>query len=535
MHIGEVVLALNSEVAITISPARVAGRETHLHGRRQLSPSCWGFHSVALGPSTPILDHLMSFPRTTPIVLMCLLAGCRTTQEISVRIFSPVDTDSVASIIPAHSNPTRLTKVSMSRVQQVAFIQPTDPLPLREPHVLATPAAESGPDWTLAQLEQIALANNPSLAEARARINGARGKWVQVGLPPNLVLGYSGQQLGSGGLAEQHGLYVEQELVRGGKLRMNRAIVSREIQKAQQLLAAQEQRVLTDVRLAFYEVLVSQRRNETAGQLVQIARQEVELGKSLLKAQEIGRVDVIRARIELQTAQLAEKHAASLFTAAWSRLIAVAGVPDMQPRPIQGDVECMSDEISVDEVLARLRRESPELAAALSEVERARWAVYRAYAEPVPNVNVQAIAQSDNGTDSSNASLLVSMPIPLLNRNQGGIRQAQAEVLAAERAVDRLQLSFQQRLASVYQRYMSARDQVHDYSMDGGILDNSEESLELVRKGNQAGELSYLDLIAAQRTFSQTSLAYIEALGELWAAVVEIDGLLLKGSLDGWP
>lgn len=248
--------------------------------------------------------------------------------------------------------------------------------------------------------------------------------------------------------------------------------------------------------------------------------------------EEVSKVDVMRARIELQRARLVLKNARNLFTAAWSRMSAVIGGEDMQPRPLTGDVERSIGPMNAEEALARMLAESPEMAAALSEVTRARWAVNRAYAEPVPNVDVQAIVQTDNGTDSSNANLQVSLPIPWLNRNQGGIRQAQAEVIAAERAVDRLELRFKQRLAGVYQRYASARNQVEDYSSDYGILANSKAALELVRKGYEAGELSYLDLNSAQRTFSQTNLAYIEALGESWAAYVEIDGLLLKGSLD---
>ena len=186
-----------------------------------------------------------------------------------------------------------------------------------------------------------------------------------------------------------------------------------------------------------------------------------------------------------------------------------------------------------DSPAINLVSESPEMAAALTDVERARWAVNRAHAEPIPNIDVQAVVQSDNGTGSSNANLQVSMPIPWLNRNQGGIRQAHAEVVAAERAVDRLEFSFKQRLATVYQRYANARNQVVDYSKEGGILANSRTTLDFVRRAYQAGELNYLDLITAQRTFSQTNLAYIESLGELWAAIVEIDGMLLKGSLEG--
>jgi cobalt-zinc-cadmium efflux system outer membrane protein len=404
--------------------------------------------------------------------------------------------------------------------------------PATESHQPPSTAPEAESELTLARLEQIALANNPSLAESRAWVDAARGKWLQAGLPPNTVLGYSGQQLGSGGTAEQQGLFIGQEFIRGDKLGLSRAVVFHEIQKAEKLWAAQHQRVLTDVRLAYYEVLVAQRRNATASQLVEIAQQAVDTAEALLEAKEVSQVDVMRSRIELQMAQLKLKNSRTISVAAWSRLAAVLGMQELQPRPLHGDLENTAAPIDADHVLQRLIRESPEMGALLSDVERARRAVDRAVAEPVSNVDLQAIFQSDRGTGSTNANLQISIPIPRRNRNEGGIRQARAEVIAAERAVDQLELSFRQRLAGVYQRYASARNQVEDYSRDEGILANSGTALELIRKGYEAGELNYLDLITAQRTFSQTTLAYIEALGEFWAAVVEIDGMLLKGSLD---
>jgi cobalt-zinc-cadmium efflux system outer membrane protein len=472
-----------------------------------------------------------------PMALAAGLAGmigCQSTSALKSASTDPVELQAPPENVTLLTNPELTTDsatpysgatpvVYQESNEDLSTILPAEDIPLPQPSLDDV--------LTLMQLEQMAMANNPSLAEAGARVEALRGKWVQVGLPPNTVLGYSGQQLGSGGQAEQQGLFVGQEFVRGGKLRLNRAVAAREIQKAEQLWAAQQMRVATDVRLAYYEVLVAQRRNLTTSQLVGIAQQAIETAEALHKAKEVSQVDVIRARIELQSAQLSLKNAKNLYTAAWSRLVSVLGVHDMKPRPLAGDIERTGGEIDADEALARLIGESPEMAAALSEVERARWAVDRANAEPVPNIDVQAIVQSDNGTNSSNANLQVSIPIPWLNRNQGGILQAQAKVIAAERAIDRLALSFKHRLAGVYQRYANARNQVEEYSKAGGILANSKSSLDFIRIGYQAGEINYLDLITAQRTYSQTHLAYIESLGELWAAVVEIDGLLLKGSL----
>ncbi len=483
----------------------------------------------------------MAAKRITILAAFCLCAGC---QAIDRRDSSD-ELHPLAEALPRQTQaepgapyaaPNRLQAEPEQRsqfVQPAAHIQPVQPPVSSEPiaPLPAFHADASGENMTLIELEEVALVSNPALAVAQARLDAARGKWVQVGLPPNTVLGYAGQQLGSHGLAEQQGVYVQQELVRGGKLRLNRAVVAREVEQAEQHLAAQQQRVLTDVRLGFYDVLIAQRRIEVTRQLSEIANQGVTTAEALFEAQEVSQVDVMRARIELQTASLLHQNAQNIYTAAWSRLNAVMGGSHLGPTPLIGELEAVVEDLDPDQAIQRLLAESPEMAIVLTEVERARWVIDRAYAEPVPNVDVQAVVQRDNGTGGNNGNLQVSIPIPWLDRNQGGIREAEASLVAAERAVGRLELDLQRRLATVFQQYATARNQFHAYSKQDGILSHSKTALDFVRGGYQAGESSYLDLLTAQRTYSQTNLAYIEALGELWAATVEIEGLLLKNSL----
>ena len=102
---------------------------------------------------------------------------------------------------------------------------------------------------------------------------------------------------------------------------------------------------------------------------------------------------------------------------------------------------------------------------------------------------------------------------------------------AAERAVDRLALDLQTRLAAAFQRYASAHNQVQKYAQKDGILQSAGQTLELIRAGYRADEFGVLDLLAAQRTYFQTNLAYLDSLRELWVSVTEIRGLMLKGSL----
>ncbi len=393
------------------------------------------------------------------------------------------------------------------------------------------PQRQDDSPLTLDYLEQRALANNPTLAQARAWIQAARGKRLQAGLPPNTVIGFAGNEMGTGGEAEQLGVFVGQAFIRGDKLQLSQAVVSEEILAAETAELIQQQRVITDVRLGFYEVLVAEQQNKAARELVDLAGQAVAAAQALLEAQEVGRIDVMRAQIQLQSEQLSQKRASVRLTAAWSRLIATLGMPAVTRGPLQGQIGTAVPSFNSDRLVARLLDESPELVVARINVERARRAVERAVAEPIPDLDLQAALQHDNATNGAIANLQLSFPIPWRNRNQGAIQTARAEVVAAERVVERVELDLRQRLATVYQRYSKAHYEVEGYASDGGILAKAAEVLDLVRRGYEAGELTYADLIMAQRTYSQTKLAYINSLGKLWSAVVEIDGLLLKGNL----
>lgn len=382
---------------------------------------------------------------------------------------------------------------------------------------------------TLADLEAMALANSPVLARAISRVEAARGQWVQVGLRPNPVAGYSASEIGNEGRAGQQGAFIGQEFVTGGKLRLNRAVAAREIRVAEQQLAALRYRVLNDVRINFFEVLVAQRALDLWQELAEIGQRGVRAANELLQAQEVSRADLLQARVEANSARIQLANARNRYTAAWRRLTAVLGSPGMTPAPLAGDIEAGRPDITWDDALQQLLVASPELAAAQAEVDRARWAFERARAEVVPNLELQLLAQYDNSSQDTIAGVQAGIPIPILNRNQGGIRRAQAELAAARSDVRRVELDLQNRLAIAFERYANARQQVAIYAND--ILPDAKSSLDLVDAGYRQGEFGFLTLLTAQRTYFQTNVAYVEALRQLRENTVAIEGLLLTDSL----
>lgn len=381
----------------------------------------------------------------------------------------------------------------------------------------------------LGDAEQLALANNPALAAAEASVAAARGNWHQVGLRPNPVVGYSGEEIGDDGTAGKQGAFVGQRFITSGKLRLNREVAAHEIDRAEQQWWAWQQRVLTDVRIAFYDALIAQRRLTMTQELLKASESAVQVAQQLVDAQETGRADVLQATIELNTIRIQFRKALNADIAAWRNLTAVIGRSDMPRQPVRGNIEGVRRDISWQDALARVLSESPEIAAAHAERERAGWAVDRAWAERHPNVDARVSVHKDNTTGDTIAGVELAMPLALHNRNQGGIARAEAELSAAQHRVEKLELRLRQRLAAVYRHYADGRYEVDKFTKE--IRPAAKESMELVAKAYAAGESNYLALLTAQRTYFRTNLAYVESLRQLWAASLEIDGLLLTGSL----
>jgi len=383
---------------------------------------------------------------------------------------------------------------------------------------------------TVEVLQQMAFGNSPAVSQASARVRALRGKWVQVGLAPNPTIGYVGGEIGNEGSAGQHGGLVRQDFITAQKLQRNRAIVAAEISRAEQQLAATQTRVRTDVRKRYYVSLLAQRRVELASELVRLSTEAVSASKSLYDAEEIPLAGLLQTEVQQQNAQVLQRTAQNGLARAWRRLSVVVGGPELSIQPLAGDVGQLPELLDWEEQLARLQSQSPEVAIAMANVERARRALSRASVEAVPNINAQLRAVYDDSTNDTFATVLLRLPVPLWNRNQGGIRQAQAEVTQALRNVERVELNLNQRLADSFRQYSDAHITATTYAAD--ILPRAQRTFDLVQQGYTQGEVGYLDLLAAQRTYSQTNLSYLDALGMLWQSYVQIDGLLLDGSLE---
>ena len=176
---------------------------------------------------------------------------------------------------------------------------------------------------SLADLEALAFRSNPTLAQACARMNAARGRQVQAGLYPNPTVGYHAMQIGNLNTAGQQGAFISQRLITGGKLKLDREIAGKEIDEAHANFHGHERRVLSDVRLRFYEAGVAQRRVQLTDELAQIGNELVVATERLVEGRQATENDLLQAEIKSDEAGIFASNARnehmSKLGAAWWR------------------------------------------------------------------------------------------------------------------------------------------------------------------------------------------------------------------------
>lgn len=382
--------------------------------------------------------------------------------------------------------------------------------------------------WTLASLEALALENNPAIRQASASAHKAVGFRDQVGTRPNPTIGYNGTQLADRG-TDQHVAFVEQDIVMGGKLSRNRAVLNQEVQSQLWEVEAQRYRVLTDVRQRYYEALAAQRRLALATEFQKIAAKGVEIAKARVDAKEGSVPEVLQAEIQLNQVEVQRRQAEAAFRGAWNQLMAVAGLSGTVPGVLEGTLPSTVELVDMQSVTGLALNSSPELQAARARVARARANVERQEVQAIPNLSFQLAGGVDNSTNSGMINAQVGLPVPIFNRNEGNIAAAHAELSRACQELRRIELSIESRMARGAQDYESAAAAVEQYRQM--ILPKAEETLKLSEEAYAAGEFGFLQVLVARRTFFESNLEYVIAQSNLAQAEAYLQGLALSGGL----
>ena len=325
----------------------------------------------------------------------------------------------------------------------------------------AQSATTPAPALTLDQLQQIALANNPTLAQAQAGVRAAAGRARQAGLWPNPTIGYMGEEIRGGSYGGgQQGIFVQQDVILGGKLGLARKILAAEGDQATAEAGEQRLRVENGVRIAFYQSLAAQKMVEVRAKLNALAQDAVETTRQLFNVGEADQPDLLQAQVEADQAALAVLTEQQEQLRAWRVLAAVVGQPELPLARLAGNLADLPD-VNAAEILQTILRDSPAVKIAQLGVTRADAEIASARRAAVPDLflragyanNLEQVNPGHPQSVGSEAFAELGVNLPIFNRNQGNVTAAAADRERAAAEVQRVALVLRQMAAPVLQDY----------------------------------------------------------------------------------
>ena len=293
-------------------------------------------------------------------------------------------------------------------------------------------------------------------------------------------------------------MYLAQEWVTAGKRDIASQAGAWRIRAASERLHLTRLRLTRRVEMQYWTMVAARHRVAILQDLEALLEDAVRINQALLQAAEVGRGTVLQAKLEQGQVSMAKRQAEIELAARTAVLAATLGVDadvivrvptDPWPEPLP-----LERPFTAEPWVA-----SPELAEARALTKAARWDLQLAQTQLVANVDSYALLQHDAVTDDVIVGLQIGMAIPIHDRKRGLIRAARAEVARMEAETERRLRSVQSRWADATGEYYAAAELVRTVEQE--LLDLARERLELARRAHQQGELDYLELLTAQRSF----------------------------------
>ena len=395
----------------------------------------------------------------------------------------------------------------------------------------SAPAVEtSGGRLTLADALARTLRRSPELAAFAYDERAVEARVLQAGIRPNPeaslnVENFAGTR-GRGPVADTEAtLELSQLIELGGK----RDARIREAQAGRTLVRyeyeAKRLEVLRTVATDFIAVLGAQRRVELQREIVALTeslgpeiQNRLKAGKASLTEQTRNEVAVATARLGLATATRELANARRQLAGRW-------GARSADFDSVSGNLESHPVPASVGTYLAKLGAH-PSIARWDAETAKRHATVLKEKANGTGDVTVGVGTRWLNGPDEAALVGRVSIPIPLRNKNEGTIREAQAmeAKAAAERRAAELLLGAEIREA--YGKLVIAQNTAQ--TLDDTVLTSAQRNVDAVNEGYATGKFSYLDVLESRRTLNEARTQHLDALIEYRKAAVQLDTLTAK-------
>lgn len=437
---------------------------------------------------------------------------------------------------------------------------------LNIPSAWAQPAEPAGP-LTLSNALELALKNSPELSIFAWDDRISEARRLQAGLRPNPELGFEIEEIrlsdgsdfvstfgtelvveegASAGFGEaEYTLSFSQLIELGGKRmkRVRAAELEGEVFHRSYEIARAD--VLSDVAAKFVKVLGAQERVLLSEEILQLTTNIANAISARVSAGQVSPIEQTRSEVQVSQAQIALGREKRLLEAARVMLAATWGADEPQFGHAVGTLEQTPKLKSGPELKAMIEN-TPDLLYWTSELNHLTSLVTLERAQSRPDLEVtfgyrmqsldsRDFSSFDSGafqgvgrnsfSDSREDSLVLefSLPLPLFDRNQGNVREAEYQVQKASARRNAIEFRIRSLIDSSLKRLDAVEQEIR--GLRDEVLPGAEDAFNASNRGYSAGKFGYLEVLDAQRTLVDARGQYLDALVEFHQERIHLERL----------
>ncbi|HVJ61155.1 MAG TPA: TolC family protein [Tahibacter sp.] len=378
------------------------------------------------------------------------------------------------------------------------------------------------------------LKSNPDLAAYQYVLKAQDGRIAQAGLKPNPTLSASLENvLGTGQVKSFDNAELTlslSQLIELGGLRDKRVAVAR---GERETLAIdghiRRLDVVAETARRFVTLASLQEQHRLTHQAVELAEKTAVAVDRRIKAAKSPLAEQERAVVALERARNDDAHAEHEILTARYALAAAWGATEPDFERANADLYDLTTIAPYDTLLSNLQA-TPDLERYLSEARMRESEVTLALASAKPGIEVGVGLRRLQGSRDTALVFSVGMPLPVYNRNQGFVAEAQARASGAQAQRDAEAVKARTSLFGYYRELVDRRREVE--ALAQRALPSAESALKNTEYAYERGRYGYLEFVDAQRELLSVKRSLIDAATQYHLTLIEIERLTGTGLRD---
>jgi len=391
----------------------------------------------------------------------------------------------------------------------------------RKQHTFVEPSGQVALPAVLAA----ALMGNPDLRAYSWEIRAAEARVLQAGMLPNPELeaeaeefGGQGELTGFDGSATS--LCLSQLIELGGKRSRRKQVASLERRLAGWDYEASRLDVLTETAKRFLVVLKAQQHLKLEKQSAAIAQKVNASVEARVAAGKVSPLEKVKAAVEIASSRIKLERSRRQLEVSRRRLAAQWGSISPGFVAVKGLFRRVANLPGLPKLL-NLAEDNPDMARWSTEVQVRQAALKLQQANRVPDVELSAgVSRFEESGDHAFAAGF-SIPLPLFDRNQGGLREARMnlrKVIEEKRAA---RVAIVTGITATYEELLSYAATIN--LLENNLLPAARKAFDAAGEGYAQGKFNYLEVLDAQRTLVEARSQHLEVMADYHRAILDME------------